>query len=126
MAAKQRHLEKEGECDYDYLNDVLFFKVKDRDYAKSIELDNVVVDVDEEDFVVGAQIFNSSELFGLPKETLRNVRNWRFEASVDQNRLEIKLVFQTFFRNKIVEPRPVIIESLKHPLPDSRIVCTAR
>ena len=126
MAAKNRNLEKEGECDYDYLNDILFFKVKDREYAKSIELDNIVVDVDEEEFVVGAQIFNPSELFSLPKETLRNVRKWQFQASVDQNRLELKLVFQTMFRNKIIEPRPVIIEPLKQPLPNSRITCNAR
>ncbi len=126
MSTEEKHLEKEGEYDYDYLNDIIFFKAKDREYAKSIELDNVVVDVDEEDFVVGVQIFNPSELFGLNKETLRNIRKWEFQAKVDQNRLEVKIVFQTMFRNKIIEPRPVLIEPLKQPLPNSKMVCAVR
>ena len=117
------HLHKSGEFDYDYLNDIMFFKVKDREYSRSIELDNVVIDVDGEDFVVGVQIFNPSELFGLPKETLRNVSKWRLEAQVDDNRLEVRLVFQTRFRNRIIEPRPVIMEQLKQPLPNSKITC---
>ncbi|MEW5955949.1 MAG: DUF2283 domain-containing protein [Candidatus Micrarchaeota archaeon] len=125
MDPKSRHLDKEGEWDYDYLNDVLFFKVKDREYARSIELDNVVVDIDEENFVVGAQIFSPSELFDLPKEALRNIRKWRFQASVDQNRLELRIVFQTLYHNKIIEPRPIIIEPLKQPLPNSKIVCSS-
>ncbi len=120
MRAKE--LTKEGEHDYDYLNDILFFKVKEREYSRSIELDDIVVDVDEEDFIVGIQIFNASELFNLPKHTLRNVRKWQFQAQVDSNRLEVKLAFQTIMRNKIIEPRPMIIEQLKQPLPDSRVV----
>ena len=34
---KARHLEAEGEMDYDYVNDVLFFKIKNREYSFSIE-----------------------------------------------------------------------------------------
>ena len=35
MKEQERHLEGIGEMDYDYLNDILFFKVKDREYEKS-------------------------------------------------------------------------------------------
>ena len=34
----QNRLEGKGEVDYDYKHDILFFKVKSREYAKSIEL----------------------------------------------------------------------------------------
>ncbi|MFH1200189.1 MAG: DUF2283 domain-containing protein [Candidatus Micrarchaeota archaeon] len=117
-----KQLNKGGEYDYDYLNDILFFKVKDREYSRSIELDEIIVDVDEENFIVGIQMFNASELFNLPKYTLKNVRKWEFQASVDSNRLEVKLAFQTMMRNKIIEPRPMIIEQLKQPLPNSKVV----
>ena len=56
---KPRHLEAEGEMDYDYANDVLFFKIKDREYDFSIEFQNMVIDVDEEKFIVGIQIFEA-------------------------------------------------------------------
>lgn len=122
MERVDKQLKKEGEYDYDYSHDILFFKVKDREYWKSVELDNLVVDIDEEKFIVGAQIFNASQLFGIPKETMRNVRKWLFSANVDQNKLELKIVFQTLFRNKIIEPRPIIIEQLKERLPNSRVI----
>lgn len=124
MGEKRRHLEGKGECDYDYVDDILFFKAKDREYSRSIEMDRFVVDVDVEKFVVGIQIFDASELFGLSKEALRTIKKWQFQATIDENRLEVRLVFQTIFRSKIIEPRPIIIEQLKEPLPNSKVVCT--
>ena len=37
MKQANRHLTGEGEMDYDYLNDILFFKVKEREYDRSLE-----------------------------------------------------------------------------------------
>lgn len=124
MERKRRHLEGKGEWDYDYVNDILFFKTKNREYSRSIEMHRFVVDVDEENFVVGIQIFDASEFFGLSKEALRTIKKWQFQATIAENRLEVRLVFQTIFRNKIIEPRPIIIEPLKEPLPDSKVICT--
>jgi uncharacterized protein YuzE len=120
---KRRHLEGKGEFDYDYLDDILFFKVKDREYSRSIEMDRFTLDIDEENFIVGIQIFDASEFFGIRKEILRNVSKWQFQASMDNNRLEFRLMFQAVFRNKIIEPRPIIIEELKEKLPDSKVIC---
>ncbi len=121
MVKKNKELKKEGESDYDYLNDILFFKVKEREYSRSVELENIVVDVDEEDFVVGAQIFEASKFLGITKDALKNVSNWQFQAKVDQQKLELRLIFQTIYRNKLIEPRPIIIEELKEPLPNSEV-----
>ena len=62
---------KKGEMDYDYKHDILFFKTKDRKYSKSIELlDNLVVDVDKEGFLVGIQIFDASLYLNVDKKNL--------------------------------------------------------
>lgn len=121
--SKVRNLQGKGEFDYDYSEDMLFFKLKNRDYEKSIELHRFSIDIDKENFIVGVQIFGASDFFGMSKEQLRNVKKWSFQASTDGKRLEIRLVFQTVFRNKIIEPRPIIIEEMKEPLPDSKVVC---
>ena len=78
MAKEQKELKKEGESDYDYLNDILFFKAKEREYSRSVELDNIVVDVDEEDFIVGAQIFEASKFLGIAKDALKNLSKGKF------------------------------------------------
>lgn len=53
MSGKAKDLKTKGEFDYDYVHDILFFKCKDRQHERSIELDNVVIDIDEEGFIVG-------------------------------------------------------------------------
>ena len=126
MEKEPRYLEGEGQYDYDYLNDIIFFKVKDRLYVKSIEMDNLIVDVDKENFIVGVQIFDASTFFGINKEMLRNVKNWTFNAKVEDNKLELKLFFRTVLRHTIIEPRPIIIQAFpeKEPLPNSEIMCS--
>src|SRR3990172_2227527 len=124
MAKEMRQLKGKGEFDYDYVNDILSFKVKDREYEKSIESDRFVIDIDKEDFVVGLQIFEASEFFGLDKVQLRQIKQCNFIAIVDEGRIEIRFVFQTVYRNKTIIHKPIISEPLTEHLPDSRVVCT--
>ena len=99
---KERKLEAEGEMDYDYVNDILFFKIKDREYDFSLEFQNMVVDVDEEQFIVGIQIFDASEFLKIGKEHLRKITNWKFKARLQGNEFRIELYYQVIIRNKII------------------------
>lgn len=128
MNGEKRYLKEKGECDYDYVHDILFFKVKDRQYEKSIEIGNMVVDIDNESFIVGLQIFEASKYFVIPKNYIRTATNWRFEASAEsisekESRLEIRFMFQVKIRNRIVQPRPIITENVNDQLKDSMMVC---
>ena len=89
---KPRRLEAEGEMDYDYVNDVLFFKVKERDYSFSMEFQNMVIDIDEDKFVVGIQIFGASEFLDISRVDLREIPNWQFKAKVYYIGVEIPAV----------------------------------
>ena len=110
---KPRHLEAEGEMDYDYVNDILFFKVKDREYDFSIEFQNMVIDIDEEKFIVGIQIFEASKFLRMSKLNLREIPNWKFNAKLENNTIEIRLDYQLKIRNKIFEKNPIIIQENK-------------
>ena len=122
----QNKLEGKGEVDYDYKHDILFFKVKNREYIKSIELlDNLVIDVDKEGFLTGVQIFDAAEYLNIDKKSLLNIPNWQFNISVHENIIEIRLVFQIKVRNKIVEKNPIISQQINQKLPNSELVCEA-
>ena len=122
----QKRLEGKGEVDYDYKHDILFFKTKEREYAKSIELlDNLVVDVDKEGFLTGIQIFDASEFLDIDKKSLLQIPNWQFTLNVHENIIEIRLVFQIKVRNKIVEKNPIISQQINQNLPNSKLVCEA-
>ena len=57
---KERHLNApgKGEFLYDYKHDILTFKIRDRDYKMSVELQNFAIDIDTENFVTGIRIFD--------------------------------------------------------------------
>ena len=118
----ERNLEGEGEMDYDYANDILFFKLKDREYDFSMEFENMVIDVDKEKFIVGMQIFNVSQFLGIKKEYLRQIPKWQFKSKVRDNVIEVRLFYQISIRNRIIEKNPIIIQENRSNLPSPQMV----
>ncbi|MBS3053845.1 MAG: DUF2283 domain-containing protein [Candidatus Aenigmarchaeota archaeon] len=119
---EKRQLNSKGEMDYDYSNDILFFKSKNREYSRSKEFSNIVLDIDKEDFIVGIQIFDASKFLRIPKIALRNVPKWQFQATILDNKIEIRLVFQVVYRNKRIEKNPIIMTETEDNLPNSRLI----
>lgn len=122
---KERHLEAEGEMDYDYINDILFFKVKDREYDFSIEFQNMVIDVDKEQFIVGIQIFDASDFLKMNKANLRKIAKWQFNAKLKDNEFRVDLHYQIIARNKIINNNiyPIIVQQ-DMGLPSPQMVTT--
>ncbi|MBU2561552.1 MAG: DUF2283 domain-containing protein [Nanoarchaeota archaeon] len=122
---ENKQLKSKGEVDYDYKQDILFFKTSERDYAKSIELENLVLDVDKEGFIVGIQIFEASKFLNISRNMLLKIPTWQFEANVRDGRIEFRLMFQIVVRNKIIEKNPIIMQPISEPLPNSNLICEA-
>lgn len=122
---KTKHLEGKGQTDYDFDHDILFFKTAERDYFKSIELYNLVLDIDKDGFIVGIQIFEASKFLDIAKTKLLEVKNWRYDASINDGILNIRLIFKVLVRNQLVEARPIIIQPVEENLPNSELICIA-
>lgn len=134
MKNKIKKVKWKGEVDYDFKQDILFFKSKNREYTRSIELDNIILDIDSKGFIVGIQILEASEFLRIDKIKLRDIPSWEFNTKTEQmeeqgkriTKIEIRLVFKVRIRNQLVEKNPII---LPHPiaesLPNSELVCTA-
>ncbi len=122
---EQKKLKGKGEADYDYKHDILFFKTVNREYSKSIELDNLVIDIDKEDFISGVQLFEASKFLNLDKETLRAINHWQYiGTTTEEGKIEIRLIFNIIMRNKTIEKNPIIIQSTNERLAESYLVCT--
>ena len=122
---KKRTLEAKGEMDYDYVNDILLFKVKDREYNFSLEFQNMVVDVDNEQFIVGIQIFDASKFLKIEKEHLRKIARWQFKARLQDNEFRNDLYYQIIVRNKTINNNiyPIIVQQ-DMGLPSPQMVST--
>jgi len=120
---KHKFLKCNGKVDYDYKYDILFFKGSNRVYSHSVELDNMVVDVDSEGLITGIQVFDASKFFNLKKSDFLKVGRWEFRSSVNGGRIEIRLLFKVVVRNKVIEKNPIIMEPSPVSLPDSEFIC---
>ena len=120
---KSKLLKGKGEMDYDYKTDILFFKTSGREYVKSMELDKLVIDIDNEGFVVGLQLFEASQFLALDKATLMKIPRWEFKTVVEDGRIEIRLTFQVVQKNKIIEKNSIIMQPTSEPLPNSEMIC---
>ena len=116
-------LKTKGELDYDYKNDILFFKSKSRHYEKSIELESFAIDIDKEGFLIGMQFFDASNFFNLHRDQLLIIKHWKFTAKVNNGKIEINLLFQFIERNKLMEKNPIIVKAVSEDLPNSEVVC---
>ena len=122
---KPRHLEAEGEMDYDYVNDILLFKVKDREYDFSVEFQNMVIDIDKEEYIVGIQIFDASKFLKINRGNLRKITGWKFQAALNDNEFRIDLHYQVVVRNKTINNNiyPIIVQQ-ETDLPSPQMVET--
>jgi len=116
----------DGEHTYDYGNDILLFKIKNRDYMKSIDFENIVIDIDKEDFITGMRIFDASKVLKLSKLALRNIQQFEFNAKAEENVITIQLRFMAVLRNKpiIKQGQDFVRESLNSDILDSEVLCS--
>ncbi len=126
MAIKQLNAKGKGEYKYDYKNDIMLFKTKDRNYKISLEFGNIVADVDDEGLITGLRIFDASSVFSLPKMALKNVKVFEFSTKVEDKIVSMQLKFKCILRNKqaIMQGQDFIRESYNSNLKDSRVVCS--
>ncbi len=124
MNTKERRLEGKGEMDYDYVNDILFFKIVNREYDRSLEFENMVIDIDNEAFIVGLQIFDASKFLGISQTNLK-IRTWQFKAKIMPESIEIRLTCEVNIRNKIRELNPIIVQQNTEQLPNSQMIAAA-
>lgn len=122
-----KHLDGKGkgEMDYDYKNDILVFKIKDREYKKSIDFEDIILDLDKEGFITGVQIFDASKLFKMNKAALKNIKKWEFNTKVEDKNIIVQLTFEALQRNKVlVKGTENIRREAQSPLAPREALCT--
>lgn len=124
----RKHLEAKGMgvYNYDFDNDLLLFKIKEREYEKSIEFGNLIVDIDKEGFITGLRIFDASQVFKMDKIALKNVKEFEFHTRVEDKVIEIQLRFSAMLRNKeiIKQGHDFIREAMDSKIKDTEVLCT--
>lgn len=120
--SKEKQCSK-GEVTYDEEYDILYVRLNDLDYSRSIEMENIIVDFDNKKCLTGFRILDASEFFKVPKQTLTKARKWTFNIVLEENKLELRIEFEVKQKNKTYIKSPIIIESLHEKVPNAELVC---
>ncbi|MBI3032224.1 DUF2283 domain-containing protein [Candidatus Woesearchaeota archaeon] len=115
-----------GEHSYDFENDILTFKIKDRNYSLSEEFNNLVMDIDTEGFITGLRIFDASKVFKLSKQALNCIKSFEFHTEVENNIINFQLRFQYILRNKktVIQGQDFIREATDSTIKNSEVSCS--
>lgn len=109
--------QENAKLDYDFENDILFcsknndqkfskifdffyMSAKNRKYSSSIDYDNFILDLDENNKIVGLEILSASNLFNLSKLQLQSLKQAKFEFIIDSKKIKINIHLEILFRNK--------------------------
>lgn len=99
---RKKKLTGKGEFVYDYKYDALTFKMKDRNYKRSIEFQNFAIDIDDKNLITGIRVFDASKVFGVDKYVLKNIIHGEFKADVEKNMITVTIKFAGMQRNRII------------------------
>lgn len=126
MECKHLDARGKGEYTYDYRNDILLFKIKDRYYSMSIEFENLIVDIDKEGYITGLRIFDAAQVFRLSKLALNNVKRFEFNTKVEDKVITIQLRFMSVLRNMpvIKHGQDIVREVSDSHIKNSEVLCT--
>lgn len=90
---------EDSEYDYDSLNDTFYIYYSSRKYSSSKILEDLVIDMNADNKVVGIEVLNASKKFGISKYELRSPVELECEIDVSDRKVNINLKFTFLKRN---------------------------
>ena len=123
MKARQLDAKRNGEMDYDEEHDILFLKVKGREYDHSLELEDIVLDVDKEGLVTGIQIFDASGVLNVESSALKSIRSWEFKIRTEGKLVFVQVTLEILRGDRVVERGQNMVRETSSTLTESEVQC---
>ena len=114
-----------GEWSYDDNHDILFLKIREREYEKSIDFENLVIDIDTTGFATGIQLFDASQLLNSNKDALRKIKDWEFRIKIENNLITVQLMLNIAKRNRgLIQRGENFVRKSLFNLKNGGVVCS--
>ncbi|MBT8507541.1 hypothetical protein AZH53_03785 [Methanomicrobiaceae archaeon CYW5] len=116
------HYHTDGDTiDYDFENDSLYFFLKGANYLHSVNLDNVIIDFGDDNYVKGVEIQNASKRFGVSKSALMRTCQIDFHLDVSEEKIELNIQITLEIRNKFTPKSMIATDANEFHLPSGTI-----
>lgn len=88
--------------DYDIQSDSIFFYGSDKKYRSSIDLDGIILDVSEDDYIMGIEILDASEKFNVSKMDFSNIKHFEANIEISKENIKISMEMRLYKRNSLI------------------------
>ena len=114
-----------GVYTYDFDNDFLIYKIDEVDYYRSIEHEDLVIDFSKKGLLSGIRVFDASVVFGVSKEALKSVSNFKLITKIAKNGISLRITFETKKQSKIkTYEQSFVTQAVNQNILDSDMVYT--
>ncbi len=113
-----------GKYSYDLESDLLIFKIEDIPYIKSLEYENLLIDLGPRGTLSGIRIFDASTIFGVLKQSLVDVKNFELTVKITADGISVIIKFSVKRYHKTCE-QTFITQELARGMQESEMVYTA-
>jgi uncharacterized protein YuzE len=109
--------------DYDLENDSAFFYGTGKKYKKSMDLDGIILDMSEDDYVMAIEILDASKKFNVLKADLQNLKSFDADIEVHKETIKIAMKITIVKRNNSISKcmEAVGLNSMNLPISNQEI-----
>lgn len=93
---------KASKCDYDFENDTILFYGGSDKYKFSMDLDGIILDVNEDNYIMGIEILDASKKFKFSKSDLRDISKFSATIKTNEKNIEVNMKLKINKRNKLI------------------------
>lgn len=86
-------------CDYDLQNDSIFFYGGDNNYKSSIDLDGIIIDFNEANYLMSIEILDASERFKISKYNLQHIKSFSMAIKITEENIQVTMNIEISIRN---------------------------
>jgi Protein of unknown function (DUF2283). len=109
--------------DYDLENDSAFFYGTGKKYKKSMDLNGIILDMSEDDYVMAIEVLDASKKFNISKTDLLNLKRFNAHIDIDKDTVKVVMKISIIKRNNLVNKsmEAVGLNSLNLPISNQGI-----
>lgn len=121
-------IERKGDvADYDIQNDSFFTYTKEMKYKSSIDIDGIVLDIAEDNSIMGIEIMDFSNRFDISKYDAQHYKSLFVEVTITEQSIVVEITLRVLKRNAEVShiTEASAINSMNLPVGSESLAVTA-
>jgi uncharacterized protein YuzE len=92
-------VKRNGAIDYDAQNDSFFAYSKGVKYKSSVDLDGILLDIAEDNSIMGVEVLGVSNRFGISKYDVQNYKSIEVSVKITEKAIDVHVTLSVLKRN---------------------------